>query len=270
MRHRTRAQAPGAPIAGAVIVMLGAPAALVVDAASFVLAALVTCLTLDEAAISTGRGDGYLRRLAEGFRFLRRDRTLFAILCMVAVTNGLTSGFFSVLVPIYGQEILRSPLGVGLTFGSAGAAMVLGSVLFAWIGLYWRRWPVLVVCYLLVLGLRAGIFLLQADLAILVAVSGVVMLAFGPLNPIIGAVKAERTPPVLRARVFGAITAGALLGMPVGTLAAGWLGDCIGLMPSIAVFTAASTVMSLCPLVFPAWRDVDEKAPATSTKPAVT
>ncbi|MGW5643930.1 MFS transporter [Saccharopolyspora sp. NPDC003752] len=254
------ARALGAPIAGAIIAMLGAPAALVVDAASFVLAATITRLTLDEAAIDTaGGGGGYLRQLGEGFRFLRNDRTLFAILCMVAVTNGLNSGFFSVLVPVYGQVVLHSSLGVGLISGASGAAMVLSTVLFAWIGLRWRRWPVLVVCYLLVLGPRPGIFLLQPDLVVLVAVSGVIMLAFGPLNPIIGAVKAERTPPQYRARVFGAISAAALLGMPAGTLAAGFLSDHIGLMPSIAVFTAASAAMSLCPLLFSAWRAVDER-----------
>lgn len=252
------ARALGAPIAGAIIAMFGAPAALVVDATSFVLAAVITRLMLEEAVIDSRHEGGYLRQLANGFGFLRRDRTLVAILGMVAVTNGLNSGLTSVLVPTYGYQVLRSPVGVGLIFASAGAAIVLSSVLFAWIGVHWRRWPVLVVCYLIVLGPRGGIFLLQPDLAVLVTVSGIVMLAFGPLNPILGAVKTERTPPSYRARVFGAITAAALLGMPVGTLIAGLLSDHIGLMPSIAVFTAASTMMSLCPLVFPAWRDVDQ------------
>ncbi|TDD47936.1 hypothetical protein E1288_23590 [Saccharopolyspora elongata] len=58
---------------------------------------------------------------------------------------------------------------------------------------------------------------------------------------------------------MGAISAGALLGMPAGTLIAGLLSDHIGLMPSIAVFTAASAAMSLCPLLFPAWRAVDRR-----------
>lgn len=252
------ARALGAPVAGVAIAMLGAPATLVVDAASFVVAALITRLTLDEALIDAEPEGGYLRQLVEGFRFLRRDRTLFAILGMIAVTNGINSGFFSVLVPVYGQEVLRSPLGVGLIFGASGAAMVLSSVLFALFGLNWRRWPVLCLCYLLVLGPRCALFLLPPNLAVLVAGSAALMLAFGPLNPIIGAIKSERTPQAYRARVFGAISAAALLGMPIGTLAAGALNDGIGLMPSIAIFTAASTAMSLCPLLFPAWRRVDE------------
>ena len=264
------ARALGAPVAGIVIASLGAPAALVVDAASFVLAALVLRLTIAEAAFVEPEGSGYLRTLTAGFRFLRGDRLLVAMLGMICVTNGLNSGLFSVLVPAYGHEVLRSPVGVGLVFAATGTALVLGSLLYAWKGLRWRRWPVLAVCYLLVLGPRSAIFLLQPDLTVLVVVSGVLMLAFGPLNPIIGAVKAERTPPALRARVFGAIAASALLGMPFGTLLAGVLCDHLGLMPSITVFAVLSTVMSLCPLVFPVWREVDRRTSVEPDRTAVT
>lgn len=258
----------GAPVAGVVIAAVGAPAALAINAVCLVLAGLILRFAVAEATTLEQRREGYLRTLAEGFRFLCHDRPLFTILCMLAVTNGLNSGLFSVLVPTYGQEILNSPVHVGLIFAASGIGIVTGSLLFAWLGMGWRRWPVVVVCYLIVLGPRSGIFLLQPDLTVLVLVSGLTMLAFGPLNPILGAVKAERTPPAYRARVFGAITAAAMLGMPVGVFAAGVLSDYIGLMPSIAAFTVLAAVMSLCPLVFPAWKALDSSTGRQSTEQA--
>ncbi|TDD79795.1 hypothetical protein E1202_30975 [Saccharopolyspora karakumensis] len=92
------------------------------------------------------------------------------------------------------------------------------------------------------------------------------MLAFGPLNPILGAVKAERTPPRLRARVYATISMAALAGMPLGTALAGAVSARWGLMPAIAVFTAAAAAMSLCPLLFPAWRTLD-RPPVAWTGP---
>jgi predicted MFS family arabinose efflux permease len=251
------ARALGAPIAGVVIASLGAPTALVIDAASFLLSALIIRCTVDEPATGSPSGGGYLRKLVEGLAFLRRDRTLFAMLAMIGVTNGLNGGFFTVLVPIYGKEVLHSAVAIRLISAASGAAMIVGSVLFSWIGLGWRRWPVLVVCYLLVYLPRMGVFLLHANMFVLIAVSAASMLAFGPLNPIIGAVENERTPPELRARVFSAVAAASFVGLPIGTALAGVLADGIGLLPTVAVFAGLATLMSLCPLVFPAWRQVE-------------
>lgn len=252
------ARSLGAPVGGAVIAVSGAPFALYLDAVSFAVSALIIGATITGAAHGRAPADGYLRQIRDGVRFLRRDRLLSAALAMIMVTNGLNAGFFTVLVPAYGARVLHSAVAVGLISAAAGTALILGSVLFSWLGLRWRRWPVLAVCYLILLGPRMAIFLVYPPVGVLVLVVGLVMLAFGPLNPILDAVKAERTPPRLRARVFGALTAGALLGMPLGTTAAGLLLDGVGLTGTILAFTIASTVMSLCPLVFRAWREVDQ------------
>ncbi|SFS81467.1 MFS transporter [Saccharopolyspora flava] len=250
------AQALGAPVAGVVIALLGAPVALWIDAASFLLAASITRACQAESGHLPPDVRG-LTALREGWRFLRGDRTLLAIMSTAAVTNALNAGLFSVLVPAYGAWVLASPVQLGAVFAATGAALVAGSALFSLVGLRWPRRFTVVVCCAPVLGPRAGIFLLQPPVSVLVVVSGVLMLAFGPLNPIFDAVKAERTPPPLRARVYATIAMAGLVGMPVGTVAAGVLSSALGLMPAIAVFTAIAALMSLCPLVFPAWRALD-------------
>ncbi|RRO20561.1 MFS transporter [Saccharopolyspora rhizosphaerae] len=257
------AHALGAPVAGVVIAVLSAPAALLLDAVSFLLAAAITqaCLPATRRSGPRSRGVAALR---EGWRFVLGDRTLLAIMSMVAVTNGLNAGLFTVLVPAYGVQVLGSPVQLGAVFAATSAALIVGSVGFALLGLRWPRRPTVAVCYLLVLGPRAAIFALQPPLWLLVALSRVLMLAFGPLNPILGAVKAERTPPAMRARAYAVISTAALAGMPLGTVLAGAVSAQIGLIASFALFAAAATGMSLCPLLFPAWRGLERPPTAAA------
>lgn len=254
--HDTPAQAAkalGAPLAGALIAHTGAPAVLLLDASSFLLAATITGTALPETTHQHSRGQPRIR-LRQAWVFLRTDRPLRAIMWLSAATNAVNTGLFSVLVPAYGIWILGSAARLGTFYAATGAAMITGTLLFTTLGLRLPRWPVLVTCYLLVFAPRSGIFLLQPPLPVLVIASGLLMLAFGPLNPILAAVRTERTPPWLRARVFATISATAMLAMPLGTVTAGALSDRLGLMPALAVFTAVGGLLSLCPLVLPAWR----------------
>ena len=59
---------------------MGAPNALVLDAGSFVLSAVVTWIALDEIRSMPERGRSYAGQLVDGLRFLRGDRTLAAIM----------------------------------------------------------------------------------------------------------------------------------------------------------------------------------------------
>jgi predicted MFS family arabinose efflux permease len=74
-------------------------------------------------------------------------------------------------------------------------------------------------------------------------VSGV---AAGPINPVLSTVEYERIPPTMRGRVFGTITAGAWMAMPLGVLLGGYAIEWAGLVPTLLVvgscylFTTAS------------------------------
>lgn len=261
------AKALGAPLAGVLIALAGAPAVLLLDAASFALAAAITAATLPETSHQHPRSQTR-SQLREAWSFLRTDRTLQAIMWLAAATNAINTGLFSVLVPAYGMWVLGSSVEIAALYSVTGAAMITGTLLFTTLGLHLPRWPVLAACYLLVFAPRSGIFLFQPPLVVLVIASGVLMLAFGPLNPIIAAVRAERTPHRLRARVFATVSATATLAMPLGSVIAGALSDQLGLMPALAVFTAVGGLLSACPLVFPAWRDLGSPATTENTRPA--
>lgn len=256
-------QALGAPIAGAIIAVAGAPVALYVDAASFLVSAVVTWCTVPEA-FTAPAPEPYLRRLAGGVRFLGHDRLLRALIIAVLLLNMIGAGFGSVLLPAYGQRVLHSATASGVILAACGVAMIAGSVLYSMFGPGRRRWPVLVASYLILFGPRIIVFLFPLPLWVLVLVCTLTTVAFGPLNPIYDAVKAERVPPQLRARVFGAIAAAALAGMPIGEGLAGVSLDVFGLLPTLGVFACSATMISLSPLVFGVWRQVDRR-PAAAT-----
>jgi MFS family permease len=65
----------------------------------------------------------------------------------------------------------------------------------------------------------------------------------------------------MRARVFSIISATATLAMLLGTIVAGALGERLGIFGALWVFTIAGGLASVCPLLFPAWRDLGFPAP---------
>lgn len=63
-------------------------------------------------------------------------------------------------------------------------------------------------------------------------VSGI---AAGPINPVLSTIEYERIPPNMRGRVFGTITAGAWMAMPLGVLLGGYAIEWAGLVPTLLV-----------------------------------
>jgi MFS family permease len=152
-------------------------------------------------------------------------------------------------------------LGGGAVFGllvgvMAGGALV-GNLVFSAVGHRLPRRAVFVAAFALAggppyLAMAAGL-----PLAALVAVLAVSGFCAGAVNPILGAVKLERVPPGLRARVYGLIGAGAWAAMPVGALLAGVAVEHVGLRPTLVAAGTAYVVLTLTPLLGGPWRGLD-------------
>ncbi|GAB2788497.1 macrolide resistance MFS transporter Mrx(A) [Amycolatopsis magusensis] len=247
----------GAPAGGVLIAVLSPPPVLLLDAATLVLAAALVGFFVPRGQTSSRRGSGYLQELRESVVALRRDRLLLAVCLMCAATNALGIGLFTVLLPAYGTLVWHDSTLVGLVIAGSGAGGVLGSLLFGWLGRRWRRWPTYTLCFLLC-GPPAFV-LIAADLppAVLVAAIALTAMANGPLNPLLAAVKFDRVRPELRGRVFGAISSVALAAMPLGNLLAGVLMDLAGLTAASLALGGAYLLITLCPLLFRVWRQLD-------------
>jgi MFS family permease len=119
----------GPPLAGLLIVLIGANNVLFLDAATFVVSAAVIASALPrperESAEDAGP-DGYLTELLEGMRFIRRDRLLLSIVAAAVVLNFLDAPVFSVVLPVYADGVYGSAVVLGTILGGFGAGSLAG------------------------------------------------------------------------------------------------------------------------------------------------
>ncbi len=257
----------GAPLAGALITMIGAPGVLLLDAATFLVAAvLVGCFVtvrMDPAPINKG----YFGRLAEGFRYVRSDRLILAMISTVTVMNALDAGMSTVLQPAYAASLHSSVL-LGELMGVFGLGAAAGSMIYGWCGSQWCRWYTFAVCALLAGAPRFLLMWLGPSVPVLLAGFFVCGLAAGSLNPLLLTVEFDRVPAHLRARVMGASEAGVLAMMPAGAFVAGVLLDEIGLTATLVMFAAVYFLTTLCPVGFRIWRQMDQPPVPAPVTPA--
>jgi MFS family permease len=254
----------GLPLAGVLMTVWSAPAVLLIDAGSFLVAGLLIAVFVDRSvephADETAAHEekvGYVAELREGFAFLRRDHLLLAIALMVLVTNLLDQAYSVVLVPVWVREELGSPLGLGLIGGVFGIGAVVGSALFAWLGPRLPRRKSFAWGFLVAGFPRFAVLALAVTLPPMLAVSLVAGLGVGSINPSLSSTEYERVPRHLQARVLGALGALAWAGIPLGGLVGGLAVDTLGLTAAAVLLGAVYLVATLTPFVLPVWREMD-------------
>jgi MFS family permease len=256
----------GAPLAGVLIAVVGATNVLVLDAVTFAVSALLMFVCVPSSVRGHAdevEGVGYVTQLREGFGFLWRTPIVRAIVVMVLVTNTLDAGMGGVLLPVYANQVLDSVLALGLMVGAFGITAFAGTLVFAWIGHRAPRVATLVTGF--TLGGPIRFFLLAAMPGVGPAVIGFAIcgIGIGPINPILGTLGYERVPPALRARVFGALSAGVMAGAPIGAVLAAGCVELVGLQKTLIAFGVVYLACTLSPLVVPAWRGAERRpAPA--------
>jgi MFS family permease len=253
----------GAALAGGLVALVGAANALLVDAATFGVSALVLAWALPagtRAEDDPERDDApYVEQLREGWRFLRSDPVLVGITVMVALTNLLDLAWSAVMVPVWGVERAGGAAAVGLLFATFAGASALGSLVAAAYAERLPRYATYLVCFL-VTGLpRFLVMAWDTPLAAVLAVSVVAGFASGFLNPILGAVVYERIPAPLVGRVSSLSTAACFALMPFGGLVGGFLVGGVGLGAALAVTGVAYFAVTMLPAVDPRWRDFDRR-----------
>jgi len=253
----------GAPIGGALIVLIGTHNVLLLDAASFLVsAALIGLLTpsmsFQEAEDASRRpaGNRYIDDLLEGLRFLWADRLARAIVLTVMITNFLDAPLFAVIMPVYAYDVYGSSVELGLLLGAFGGAALVGAVLYGIVGPRLPRRLTFGVAFVIV-GLPFWVLALQPPFAVALAAFIVVGLAAGPINPIITTVMFERVPRAMRGRAMGALTSGAYVAMPLGMLMAGLISERFGVIAAVVLVAAAYLMVTVSTFVNPAFRDMD-------------
>ncbi len=250
----------GAPLAGLLISIMGTANVLWIDALSFFISAgivwiLIPAPTGVEKEAKTGK---YFDELREGLRFLINDRLLYALVIMIMLTNFLDAIFGGVVQPVYVKELYGNALNLGLLIAANGAGAVIGGLIFAVIGHRLPRHTVFVAAFVLT-GFRYWVYAIYPPILILLITTLITSIGAGPLNPIIGAVEFERIPTNMRGRVFGAVTAGAWIAMPLGMLLGGVLTEQLGTFPMLIFLAVAFHITTLSMAFIPAMREMNRR-----------
>ncbi|HEX6127635.1 MAG TPA: MFS transporter [Candidatus Limnocylindria bacterium] len=264
----------GAPIGGALILLVGTHGVLLIDAVSFgVSAALVWFLIprprreqpAEEALAPTARSS-YLSDLKEGLRFIWADRLARAIIATIMLTNFLDAPIFAVILPVYVKEIYGSPAQLGILLGVFGAAALAGALLFGAIGARLPRRLTFGLAFVTI-GIPFWILALTPPFWVALVGAAVTGIGAGPINPILHTVIFERVPADMRGRVIGPLTAGAWVAMPLGMLVAGFVSEEFGVVAALVGIAAAYMVVTATIFLNPVMREM-ERRPAEG--PGVT
>lgn len=247
----------GPPLAGVLVVLMGAANVLWLDAATFaVSAALVAAAVPGAITTTTHAVGGYWASLVAGLRFLWRDRVLRTLAGGVMLSNFAGNGFFGVLLPVYAQETFGQATVLGLIVACGGAGQLAGALTYGAVGHHLPRRPLWLAAFLAspfgVWTLAAG-----APLPVLLAVLFVTGVLSGPTNPLMNTVRHERIPPEMRGRVFSTFSAIAMAAIPLGLLAAGVATERLGVRLAAVGIAGCLHAVGVALCFLPALRAMD-------------
>lgn len=262
----------GAGLAALAVVWLGPLGALLLDAVTFAVSAALLAAFVPRHLPSAPRPEasdraeaptaspGYWRELADGIRFLAHTPLIRNLVLLIVVTNCFDAAGLSVIFPVFARTISPDGAALGVMVALFSFGALAGAALFGWVGHRLPRRGTLVVCFLLAgappyLAMAAG-----GPAWVTFLVLALAGLSAGSINPLLSTVLYERIPRALRARVFGALTAGVSAGMPVGAFLGGLALSQAGLVPTLLGVGAAYAVVTLAPLVGRSWRALDVPA----------
>jgi MFS family permease len=243
----------GAPLAGLLIALMGAPALLWVDAASFAISAVLVGL----ARIMPGDrptelpATNYRRELVEGLRWIWSDPAIRTVTLAATAGAFLIDPLSPVLLPIYVSTRFGDPAALGLTLGAYGVGGLVGIGCFSWLSRRLSRGTSYRLLWSAYAIASFGLVVLP-ELAALLAILVIVGVTVGAIDPLERAVRQERTPPPLRGRVFAAMYAVPKMVVPLGVLAAGLLVEVFGLRTALLAFAIGNALIAGVLVALPA------------------
>ena len=258
----------GQPLAGILIAMFGASNLLWVNAATFGISSLVIRFLVPNTPVTSPAGSsggfrGYLEEVRGGFLYLFGNQLLLAFLIVLASGRLLVEPLYSVILPVYANEVLGSVAQLGFIFAGLGVGSIIGNLLYAGIGPRLSR-STLLIGGLSIRAVMLSVMILSPPWWIIATAIVIGAIALEPINPMRMSVAQEQVPPGLRGRVFGAQAAISASALPIGVVTYGFLMSGIGLQPTLVVFTVANLALPLVALSVPTLRDIPRPDPTPS------
>ncbi len=245
----------GAPIAGVLIALIGATGVLIVDALTFGLSSLGVLLFIPTALFINNQSDAdnsYWQDLRDGYGFVRKDTLILSLMVTLMVTNMIDYAWSAVTHPVYMLDVFGEEQGIvylGILVGIFGASSLFSGLLFSWRGDRIPNHPLFLAIIFCVIPFRFIVFAAFAPFWALVIAYIISGLMAGPINPILSTIAYNRIPDHMRGRVFGIISAGVLVAMPLGGLIGGFFAQWLSMEATLILYTA-TYLIATCSLFF--------------------
>jgi H+ antiporter protein len=258
----------GPGIGGLLIATLGGISTMWVTAGAFglsILAMAVLRLPGADRPEPEERPDGVVSGVVEGLRFVWNNRVLRALGLLELAVTGLYLPMESVLFPKYFSD-RNEPAHLGWVLMALSIGGLVGALSWTVLSrIASKRTTVLTA--VATFGAAATVIAFLPPLTVILVLSAVVGLVYGPIGPIYNSVMQTRTPEQMRGRVVGVMTSMAYAAGPVGFMIAGPLVDAFGLRVAFLSLALPVLVIALlCPWA-PAFRELDSTAPPEPTAP---
>jgi H+ antiporter protein len=252
----------GPGIGGLLIATIGAINTMWVTAAAFccsIAAIAVLRLAGAESPHPDDRPDGVFSGVVEGLRFVWNNRVLRTLGLIDLAVTGLYLPMESVLFPKYFSD-RNEPAHLGWVLMALSIGGLIGALSWTWLSRRAsKRATVLTATATFAVASLAIGFL--PPLPVILVLSAIIGLVYGPIGPIYNSVMQTRTPAQLRGRVVGVMTSMAYAAGPVGFMLAGPLVDTFGLTAAFLGLAVPILVIALvCPWL-PALRELDQSPP---------
>ncbi|WP_410667841.1 MFS transporter [Amycolatopsis sp. cmx-4-68] len=256
----------GAAVSGVLVATIGAGYALAVDAATFVLSAVLLVGVAAPPAAAVEPSGTLFAQLLDGWREFTARRWVWVAVGQMALVNMLLAGAFYVLGPVVAERSLGGAPGWGVVLAVQAVGFVVGTGLA--IRLRPRR-PVLVAALSTVLfplslfSLAAGAPLLAVAVAVFAAA-----LAIDVYEVLVDTALQQHVPPEALSRVMSYEALGSLAFVPLGAAIVGPVSGQVGVPATLvwagAFIVLAGVVMAALPSVRAVTaRPEDTPAPAT-------
>ena len=241
----------GAPALGGVLVSLGSPgSAILVDAASFAVAAVLLARVHVEPRSDVVEPEPFLRELRDGWSEFRRQRWIFNTIVFFGIGN-FAGQAWGVLAPL----VVKEHYGGATHFGLVGSAFGLGLVVGGVITLRWHpHRPLLVSCLCAApFGLGTWMLAFLVPYPVLLAAQVVAGAGLAIHLALWFTVFQQQVPAEARSRVSSYDALGSFVLIPLGTAVVGPLAAHFGIRTTLLV---AGTVVQVMNLLVLAQREV--------------
>lgn len=251
----TAAEAVGPLLAGVLVRVVSAPVAILVNALTYAVSAVVLSTIRVEEPAPANRADSHLwRELREGARWVYRHRTLAPYAVGLHTWFFFNSAVMTILVFFASTEIGLDPVAIGLVLASAGLTGVVAAGLTpraadrfgAGTVMCLAAWLAPVAFLLAALAPTGG-----AGLAVLVTGQLIYGISNGLRGPLEMSYRNAITPDRLRARMNSTIRSLNWGTITVSAPLAGWFAVTYGNRPTLWVCVVGLCVAALIPTLSP-------------------